>query len=64
MNWKKIAIFVLQALLVLLGGAAGGSYIDLEGTAEQAKIESQEAIVLNTPLEVANQKAAWLVTLY
>lgn len=64
MNWKKIAIFVLQALLVLLGGAAGGSYIDLEMKAEQPQIESQEAIVLNAPLEVANQKSAWLVNLY
>lgn len=63
MNWKKIAVFILQALLVLLGGAAGGSYINNE-EATQPKVEAEEAIVLNAPLETSNQKGVWLVTMY
>lgn len=70
-NWKAIAIWVLRALIVLLGGAGGGAAVVKfsEPEAQQVEVQPLEPgevapLVLNAPLEVANQKTVWLVTLY
>lgn len=70
-NWKAIVVWVLRALIVLLGGAGGGAAVVKLSEPEQQQVETAvqadeiAPLVLNAPYEVAeNQKSVWLVTLY
>ena len=69
-NWKTIVVWVLRALIVLLGGAGGGAAVVKLSEPEQQQVETAvqadeiAPLVLNAPNEVANQKSVWLVTLY